>query len=463
LIPDDTLSSQSAAPRSTPSLVHRLIELFPRTEQRVLRCGTSALGRIPGAGQIAFPDDRSMSRFHARVRVEADQVEIEDANSLNGVYCNGVRVQRVRLADGDVVRIGDTFLLYRAEAACTDSDAAMAGLIGPSSAMRSVRADLARFARTKRTIVLLGETGTGKTAAATAIHALSGRVGLFVHVNAAAIPEPIAESLLFGHTAGAFTDARGAQSGWLRAAHNGTLFLDEVALLSPSTQARLLVALESGMVTPVGGTTPIPVDLRVVVATNADLSSATASGTFRPDLYGRLADVVVTMPPLRARREDILPLFYAALGGAGQLGGAVALDPELVALLLGWHWPYNVRELEKLATELRMRAEGAAVLGPSLVQGRLGVGQPVYAAPVDAPPSAESSSEATPEAAPAKSASRAASKPERPDRDALIARLKEADGNVSEVARLSGRSTKQIYRWCAAWGLDPAQFRGGGP
>jgi DNA-binding NtrC family response regulator len=456
LIPDDTLSSQSASPRPVPCRAHVLHVLFPGGDPRVLRSGTQALGRIPGSGQIAFPDDRAMSRFHARVYVQDDLVEIEDANSLNGVLCNGVRVQRVRLADGDVVRIGDTFLLYRAHAASADAGAAIPGLIGPSSAMRAVCADLARFARTQRTIVLLGETGSGKTAAAAAIHERSGRSGPLVHVNAAAIPEPIAESLLFGHAAGAFTDARGAQSGWLRAAHNGTLFLDEVALLSPTTQARLLVALESGMVTPVGGTAPIPVDLRVVVATNADLSVAVANGTFRPDLYGRLADVVVTMPPLRARREDILPLFYAALGGAAQLGGAAALDPDLVALLLGWHWPYNVRELQKLAAEIRMRADGAAVLGPALVQGRLGVGQPVYAAPVDAPPSAE----ATPEAAPAKSASRPASKPERPDREALIARLKAADGNVSEVARLSGRSTKQIYRWCAAWGLDPAQFRG---
>jgi DNA-binding NtrC family response regulator len=357
------------------------------------------------------------------------------------VYRNGVRVLKACLTDGDVVRIGDTFLLYRAEAKrlVAPDDVFFPGLLCRSSAMQAVRADLARFGRTGRTIVLLGETGTGKTVAASGIHAVSGRSGPFIHVNAAAIPEPIAESLLFGHAAGAFTDARAAQSGWLRAAHNGTLFLDEVGLLSPATQARLLVALERGMVTPVGGTAPIPVDLRVVVATNEDLQAEVVKGKFRSDLYGRLADVVVTMPPLRARREDILPLFYAALGSAP------ALDPDLVALLLGWHWPFNVRELEKLAAEIGMRGEGAAVLGPALLNGRLGLPVAGRAACSPAPAAAAM-------AAPATSA--------KPRREELIARLQAANGNVSEVARLSGRSTKQIYRWCSAWGVEPAQFRG---
>lgn len=453
MLSDDTLTPQSFPLRPTPTVQHVLHTLFPGTDARVVVNGVTALGRIPGPGQIAFPEDRSMSRVHARIRLHDDQaerverVEIEDANSLNGVFCNGVRVQSVRLTDGDVVRIGDTFLLYRRHLESAGSDQVIPVLVGPSSAMRKVRGELVRFAATKRTIVLLGETGTGKTVAAAAIHALSGRAGPLVHVNAAAIPEPIAESLLFGHAAGAFTDARGAQSGWLRTAHNGTLFIDEVALLSPSTQARLLVALESGMVTPVGANAPISVDIRVVVATNADLQASVVNGNFRGDLYGRLADVVVTMPPLRARREDILPLFYAALGGPAQIGGAVTLDPELVALLLGWHWPYNVRELEKLAAEIGVRADGAGVLGPALVQGRLGLAHSAPVAPLEAP-------------VPTASKPLGAPKSERPDRDALIARLQAAGGNVSEVARLSGRSTKQIYRWCATWGVDPTQFRG---
>jgi len=448
LISDVTLTPQTALARPTAPVVHVLHVLFPTTAQCVLNVGVTALGRIPGAGQIAFPEDRSMSRFHARFFVYDDRAELEDANSLNGVYCNGVRVQSVRLADGDVVRIGDTFLLYRREPERSGADEVIAGLIGPSLAMRKVRADLTRFASSKRTIVLLGETGSGKTVAAAAVHAMSSRAGPLVHVNGAAIPEPIAESLLFGHVAGAFTDARGAQVGWLRAAHNGTLFLDEIALLSPSTQARLLIALESGMVTPVGGTTPIPVDLRVVVATNMDLQAAAANETFRPDLYGRLADVVVTMPSLRARREDILPLFLAALGRGRPVP---RLDPELVALLLGWHWPYNVRELEKLAAELILRADGAEVLDAALVEGRLG-GSPAASA---------STAPCVPvvSIAPVPVSPRAPSRLERPDRESLVACLRAANGNVSEVARTCGRSTKQVYRWCAAWGIDPAQFR----
>lgn len=425
---DDTITllpPRGAAPRTR----HVLHTIFPGSGSVVLRPGSLAIGREPGEGQHAFSADRAMSRMHARVRLSDGTVAVEDAGSHNGTRVNGERVAAARLHDGDILRLGDTFLLYRVEP--TELlDAEVPGLAGHAPAVRRLRATLAQFAPTKATVVLLGETGTGKSAAARGLHALSGRRGELVHVNAAAIPEAMAESLLFGHKAGAFTDARADQPGWFRAAQRGTLFLDEVGLLSLATQARLLLAIETSTVTPVGAITPVPVDVRIVVATNEDLAASVAEGRFRADLYARLAEVSLVLPPLRERREDVLPLFLRALGR-----DAAGLHPDLVALLLGWHWPYNVREIEKLAGELLVRGEGIAALGPEILEGRL-----------DAPAAMPRTSTEPDGEAP-------------PDRERLIELLREVDGNVSELARRTGRSTKQVYRWCARWSVEPGEYR----
>jgi DNA-binding NtrC family response regulator len=276
--------------------------------------------------------------------------------------------------------------------------------------------------------MLLGETGTGKTIAARAIHELSGRKGPFVHVNGAAIPDTMAESLLFGHKAGSFSDARSDSPGWFRSANGGTLFLDEVGLLSPATQARLLLAVESRSVTPLGAS-PVPVDVRLIVATNEDLAAAISAGRFRSDMYARLDGVSLTLPPLRDRKEDILPLLRLHLSSSPPMSAA------LVEQLLCWHWPFNVRELEKVAFTLQIRGESLPVWGPELLEDRLSFSSPAEA--MESPGLGEGP----------------------PDREQLIELLRGVRGNVSELARQVQRSTKQIYRWCARHGLDPAHYR----
>lgn len=374
-------------------------------------------------GRLLFPDDPAMSSRHAEVTVGA-HVTVRDLGSKNGTWRQGVRLTEAALDDGDVVRLGDSFFLYRVEPVEL-IDADVPGLVGVSPAMRALRAELAAAAPTRATLMLLGETGTGKTVAARAAHAMSGRGGAFVHVNCAAIPESVAESTLFGHKAGAFTDAKTDSPGLFRVAHRGTLFLDEIGLLSPTSQGRLLVAIESGQITPVGGTAPVPVDIRFIVATNDDPAD---TSRFRGDLYARLADLRVTFPPLRSRREDLLPLFRRWLP-------APPLTADAVDMLFRWHWPYNVREVEKLTTELRIRSEGLREIGVDLLFGRLEPPDP------DEPPPPPIAIEGP------------------PDRETLIALLRSVNGNVSELARRVGRSTKQIYRWCSQLGVNPEDYR----
>ncbi|MDP2316349.1 MAG: sigma 54-interacting transcriptional regulator [Pseudomonadota bacterium] len=427
----DTLTSPPLRTFPRPRVRHVLHVLFPRARSHLLATGPTTIGRTDAA--LTFADDRALSRAHAELTLAEGRLHVRDLASHNGSWRNGLRIEHAPLVDGDVLRLGDTFLLYRIEPVEL-IDADVPSLLGVSPAIRALRADIARVAPTRATVVLLGETGTGKSLAARAIHAASGRRGEFVQVNCAAIPESVAESLLFGHKAGAFTDAKTDSPGVFRAANRGTLFLDEVGLLSPATQARLLLALDSGEITPVGATTPVAVDVRVVVATNEDLSAAVAARSFRADLYGRLAEVTLQIPPLRQRREDLLPLLASALGPRSP-----PLTVATVGTLLGWHWPYNVREIEKLASELRIRGEGLRELGPELLGERFTEATPVESAALRDEARADTDGP--------------------PDRDTLVEWLRDVEGNVSELGRRVGRSTKQIYRWCSRYALDPAQYR----
>jgi DNA-binding NtrC family response regulator len=404
--------------------------LFPKARTLVLPAATSTIGR-QGA-DLTLDGDPTMSRVHAELTLAAGNLTVRDRGSHNGTWRNGVRTEAALLADGDVLRVGGTFLLYRVEAVELD-DAPLPGLSGVSPRMRAFRAVAAAAASTRATVLLLGETGTGKSAAARAIHAASGRRGELIQVNCAAIPESTAEAALFGHRAGAFTDARTDAPGFFRAAERGTLFLDELAELSPASQARLLVAVETGRITPVGSATSQPVDVRIVAATNRDVPAAVLAGTFRADLHARIAEVTLTLPPLRERREDLLPLLAAQLGR-----DAPPLTADAVDLLLRHPWPYNVREVEKLAGELRIRCQGQDAIGPGLLGERFQAAAPAGRPPADPPP---------------------VDLDGPPDRETLTGWLREAEGNVAELSRRVGRSTKQIYRWCARWGIEPAGFR----
>jgi DNA-binding NtrC family response regulator len=224
-------------------------------------------------------------------------------------------------------------------------------LLSRSPAMRAVYAHVLQLAPSRTTVLVRGETGTGKELIARALHYSSPRKnGPFIAVHCGAIAETIIESELFGHEKGAFTGAVESTKGKFELAHLGTLYLDEIGEMSHATQVKLLRALEEGEVTRVGGTGPIRVDIRIVAATNADLERLLAAGRLRKDLYYRLKVVVLELPPLRERREDIPLLTEAFLRGACERNHLPlkTILPEAVEMLSAYPWPGNVRELKNV-------------------------------------------------------------------------------------------------------------------
>jgi len=234
--------------------------------------------------------------------------------------------------------------------------------VGRSEAMLQVFKTAARVASSAATVLILGESGTGKELVARALHQSSPRAaGPFVPVDCGAIAEGVLESELFGHARGAFTGAQSARRGLFEEATSGTLFLDEIGDVGPGLQARLLRALQEGTIRRVGTNETIPVDARVVAATNRDLEAAVKAGKFREDLYYRLNVVTIRIPPLRERREDVplLAEHFAAKHGRGE---GAAVSPEARELLQAYDWPGNVRELENvIARALALNPSGVVV------------------------------------------------------------------------------------------------------
>lgn len=221
-------------------------------------------------------------------------------------------------------------------------------VVGESEAMKQVLSLVESVAPTEATVMIRGESGTGKELIARLIHAKSPRAfGPLVAVNCGALPEGVLESELFGHERGAFTGAVSRRKGKLEIADGGTLFLDEIGEISPKVQVELLRVIEEKQLVRVGGTQPVHVDFRVVCATNRDLEQAVKEGTFRDDLYYRLAVFRIDLPPLRERKEDILPLAHHYLRKfAEAMGRKVSgFSPQAKELLLAYHWPGNIREL----------------------------------------------------------------------------------------------------------------------
>jgi DNA-binding NtrC family response regulator len=271
-----------------------------------------------------------------------------------------------------------------AEAAAAGSEHGYAGFVGESAPMRAVYARLLRFAPLDATVLIQGETGTGKELAAAALHDLSHRKRkALVRVNCANIERSLFESALFGHVRGSFTGAIGDQGGLFHAADGGTIFLDEVGEIPLDLQAKLLRVIERKEFLRIGGTTPEHVDARIVAATNRDLEKAAKKGRFREDLYFRLSGFVLEIPPLRERREDV-PLLVehfldlacrgapgpagpAALGAAGGARSAEAgrppldVSPEAMGRLVAYDWPGNVRELENTVRALVACANGPRI------------------------------------------------------------------------------------------------------
>ncbi|MBN5050430.1 propionate catabolism operon regulatory protein PrpR [Stenotrophomonas maltophilia] len=303
-------------------------------------------------------------------------------------------------------------------------------LLGDSNAMADVRAQIALYAPHDSTVLVTGETGTGKELVARQLHAASGRRGRFVALNCGAISESLLEAELFGYSDGAFTGARrGGRVGLVEAADGGTLFLDEIGELPLPLQTRLLRVLEEREVLRVGATEPTPVDLRVVAATLQSLEQRAAAGSFRRDLYYRLAALRIALPTLRARRGDIPLLtthFFRQLRGID-----APLDAEALALLSAADWPGNVRELRNLVDRLRIHwqpGEGLIDAARLLQLAPELVNEGVAALPVE-------------------------SNGKRPPRAQLEALLQEHRNDREGMAQALGVSRTTLWRWLRAEGL----------
>jgi DNA-binding NtrC family response regulator len=290
--------------------------------------------------------DRAASHFHCRLEPSAEGLLLRDLDSSNGTFVNGVRVDRALVEAGAQIRVGRSELRLVAR----DPSGRVGGseLVAESPSMLAVLAEAQRFASFPWPALILGESGSGKEGIAAVLHASSGRRGPLVALNAGGVPSGLVESELFGHERGAFTGASSARRGAFEQAEGGTLFLDEIGELPLSLQARLLRVLESREVRRVGGESARSIDVRVVCATHRDLRSMVAAGSFRQDLYFRIARLVLEIPPLRARREDIRVLCDHFLRTLDAQVGPRELSREAFDRLLGYRWPGNVRELRNV-------------------------------------------------------------------------------------------------------------------
>ena len=316
--------------------------------------------------------DRMASRVHCEIRVKATTIVVRDAGSTNGTLCEGVRIFDAEVPAGAMLRIGATSVRVEVgdEPAFVEVSPheSFGELVGTSFEMRRLYAMLERVATSDTPVLVQGETGTGKDVVARSIHAASGRRDQpFVPLDCGAVPEALFESELFEHVRGAFSGAVADRKGVIEEADGGTLFLDEIGELPLGMQAKLLRAIETRSVRRVGANTAKAVNVRIVAATNRPLGRAVNEGTFREDLYYRLAVVEVALPPLRFRRDDIPMLaahFYRSLGGQGDLPQA------FLAMVSQRSFPGNVRELRNFV-------ERAMLLGT--------IAPPLKRAPIAAP------------------------------------------------------------------------------
>jgi two-component system response regulator GlrR len=318
-------------------------------------------------------DEPSLSKFHCELRIVDGLTFVRDLGSRNGTLVDQVPVIEAPLRDGATLTLGRTQLRFdvgsrEVELALSPRDR-FGKLRGASIAMRSIYPVLEAAATTTSTVLLLGESGTGKDLAAESIHLESTRRdGPFVVVDCGAIPGQLLEAELFGHEAGAFTGATTTRIGAFEAAAGGTVLLDEIGELALELQPKLLRAIDRREIQRIGGTRRIPVDVRVIAATNRNLEAEINARRFRSDLYFRLAVLVVTMPPLRARTTDIPILVQTILDSLGDRDSAMAqalANGELLTEIMRHGWPGNVRELRNYVESCLARQESALTSVPS--------------------------------------------------------------------------------------------------
>jgi DNA-binding NtrC family response regulator len=393
--------------------------------------------------------DPTVSRLHAEIVRGHEGTILRDLGSTNGTFVGPVRVKEVYLAPDTRFRCGKTELVYQPQDEVIDvspSDAdSFEGLVGRSIAMREVFGILERVAPTDLTVMVTGETGTGKELVSRALHHRSARKGgPLVVFDCGAAPETLVESELFGHERGAFTGAVASREGLFEAANGGTIFIDEIGELPLELQPKLLRVLEQREVRRVGSARTRTVDVRVVAATNRNLRDEVAAGRFREDLYYRLAVVEVRLPAVRERREDLPILIEHLLRRAEHNTRVRGVSPDVRALFDAYHWPGNVRELANVIERAIPFCDGPQITLQALPEALRGARPSVPVASVAPTGSTRLDVPDNVAAMPLKDAKDLLI--EAFERQYLVDLMERHDANVSRAARTADMDRKSITR-----------------
>ncbi|MCM2494762.1 sigma-54-dependent transcriptional regulator [Burkholderia glumae] len=410
--------------------------------------------RLPGADGLAVLEALRAMDGADRVPVVMLTAHATSANTIGAMRLGAFEHLTKPVGRAEIAALLGRVLAGQREAADAEAPSAFLDdapsdgpqLLGISEAMRGVQKRLGRAAAADSTVLITGETGTGKEVAARVLHRESARAGgPFVAVNCAAIPEALLESELFGHDKGAFTGAHAPRQGRIAQAHGGTLFLDEIGDMPIAMQAKLLRVLQERQVTPLGAARPMAVDVRVVAATHRDLQERVAAGAFRQDLLYRLDVIPLHIPPLRERVADILPLAEHFLAALAPAAARKRLSVEAQRLLVTFTWPGNVRELANA-----IERASALAPGPLLTRDDFAFLLDAAAGAADA------------DAVPAQFAELPLNEALAQLERALIVRaLASSNGNRAEAARRLGISRQSLYTRLASLGITSADAEPG--
>jgi len=429
---DETSDESQRSPELTVGAIPGVVVIWThdRPAQLVLPLAGGRLELGRAAQEELFENDDRVSREHCRLELDGPGWTVTDLDSKNGTFVQAVRVEGKKSSlEPPLLRVGrcllwcaDDIRPFRAGVNVDQDGVVLGGLL------RRAWAEIDLLGRSGSTLCLQGESGAGKELGARVFHDQRSTASApFIGVNCAAIPEGLAERLLFGARKGAFSGASGDVQGYIQAADGGTLFLDEVAELDLRVQAKLLRVLETREVLPLGATRAERVELRVCVAAHSDLAEQVAAGKFREDLYYRVGRPVVRLPPLRARLDELSWLIHGEICAAAQ---GLSASVRLVEACATRAWPGNVRELKgeiRRAAQRALQAERQIVDVDDLAQ--------------------EAGQRLQPSVAPAASIEKMPTASAAPSDEAIEHALAEHGGNVTQAARELGMHRNQLRRW----------------